>query len=148
MAARDDARAIPRGRFVVNAFILLYLSAQLVVPLRGFVDDKLDSRGNFSWNMYSKRYECRELYLATYADGVREVDIEPFFKRAGRSRQVFHRDILPRFHAFLCDELKRDGELRRLEGVCLCSLNETDFIPLIRDDVDLCAAPNYGVLER
>ena len=61
---------------------------------------------------------------------------------------VFHRDVLPQYHAYLCEELRKSGDLVRLEGICLCSHNTDEFQPLIDDSVDLCSDPNYGVLQR
>ena len=87
-------------------------------------------------------------YLATYTDGsVVEVDHRSFFHRRSRHRLVFHRDVLPAFHAYLCEELEDRGPLERLEGICICSYNKGEFEPLIHDSVDLCSYANYGVIE-
>ena len=126
-----------------------FLALQLLVPLRGCMDSKRDSRANFTWNMYNQQVECDMAYLATYADGpVVEVDHQYFFHRGSRSQLVFHRDTLPAYHAYLCRELDNSGELVRLEGICLCSDNRGEFRPLVSDDVDFCTAENYGVLDR
>ena len=137
------------GRRLGSLLMAGFFAAQLLMPLRGCYYTKHDSRANFTWNMYSQRFQCRMSYLATYEDGpVVEVDPGYFFHRRSRASLVFHRDTLPDFHAYLCEELQESGELARLEGICLCSHNRGEYAPLIRDDVDLCTAENYGVLER
>ena len=137
------------GRPFASLLIAGFLALQLLLPLRGCIYTKHDSRANFSWNMYSQRFQCQMSYLATYADGpIVEVDHGHFFHRRSRFRFAFHRDTLPAYHAYLCQELRKSGELVRLEGICLCSHNQGEYTPLVRDDVDFCTAENYGVLER
>jgi len=136
-----------RGNLRASLLIGIFLVVQIALPLRGFVYDKHDTRGNFSWNMYSQGFECQMTYLASYADGpVVEVDHRHFFHRRSRHQLVFHRDVLPTFHSYLCEELGKSGDLVRVDGICLCSHNSQEFEPLVRDTVDLCSDENYGVI--
>jgi hypothetical protein len=138
-----------RGNALASAVIGAFLAVQLVLPLRGLYYEKLDTRANFSWNMYSQHFECRMSYLATLTDGtVVEIDHARFFNRGSRAQLVFHRDVLPAYHEYVCAELRRDDEFVRLAGICLCAHNSGEFEPLIRDDVDLCSVPRFGVLDR
>ena len=138
-----------RGKPLVSLLIGGFLAVQLILPVRGVIRDTDGTRGNFSWNLHSQRLECRMSYLATYADGsVVEVDHRRFFHRRSRRVSVFQRDVLPAYHAYVCEELRKSGTLQRLEGICLCSNNGGEFESQILDSVDLCNHANYGVIER
>ena len=52
-----------------NTLLITFLAFQLLLPLRGFVRDRFESRGNFSWNMYSETYTCRLKYEMLTPDG-------------------------------------------------------------------------------
>ena len=132
-----------------SALIVIYLTVQMLVPLRGFVQDKIASRGNFSWNMYSKRYDCEVAYMASLESGAAfEVDHERFFREPDRAPTVLHGDVLPEFHRFLCQVLHEEGGVVRIDGICLCSVNDGSYFDLIEPDVDICTAPNHGVTDR
>jgi hypothetical protein len=144
MDNRTEAPKIPRLR---SLLILAYLVVQIVLPLRGLARDPLDHPGDFSWSMIPPRYECSAAYAATRSSGaVAEVDLGRFFNPATQASRVLYRDRLPRFHLFLCDELERSEPLQRLDGICLCSRSGVDVVPLLGEDVDLCSAPEQGVL--
>ena len=129
-----------------NLFILAYLGVQLFLPLRAFFNDKLETRGDFSWNMYSQRYQCQAVYSLTTPDGkTHPMHHEKAFRRSDRSQAVLHRDRLPAFHAWLCDEARRNGALGSIHATVRCSVNIERGMDLIEPDVDLCTAPNYGV---
>jgi hypothetical protein len=132
-----------------SVLIVVYLVIQLVVPLRGFVHDQLSTRANFTWNMYSQRDGCRAIYAATLDSGeVVEIDHHRFLAHPSRVSLIFHSDVLPRFHEHLCRELRVDGRVARVEGLCLCPVDDREYIPLIEEGVDICEAPNHGVLAR
>jgi len=144
----DPTMAAPTRAPLRSVLIVVYLAVQLVVPLRGFVQDKLASRGNFSWNMYSKRYDCEVEYMASLETGeVLEVDYQRFFRRPDHASMVLHGDVLPEFHRYMCDVLAREAHLVRLDGICLCSLNDGSSFHLIERDVDICTAPDHAVIQ-
>ena len=129
-----------------NLFILAYLGVQLFLPLRAFFYDKLETRGDFSWNMYSQRYQCQAVYSLITPDGTTHpMRHEKAFRRSDRSYAVLHRDRLPAFHAWLCEEARRKGALGSIRATVRCSVNIERGVDLIEPDVDLCTAPNYGV---
>ena len=132
-----------------NLLILAYLGIQLFLPLRAFFHDKLETRGDFSWNMCSQRYQCQAVYSLTTPDGkTHPMHHKKAFRRSDRSHGVLHRDRLPAFHAWLCDEAHRNGALGSIYATVRCSVNIERGMDLIEPDVDLCTAPNYGVKVR
>jgi len=149
MTDPTHSHAAPGPAPLRSALIVTYLAVQLIVPLRGFVQDKLASRGNFSWNMYSQRYDCEVEYMASLKTGeVLEVDYHRFFKHPDRAPTVLHGDVLPKFHQYMCNLVGREAELVRLDGICLCSVNDGSYFHLIERDVDICTAPNHAVIQR
>jgi len=129
-----------------NLFILAYLGVQLFLPLRAFFYDKLETRGDFSWNMYSQRYQCLTVYSLTTPEGkTHPLNHKKAFRRSDRSQAVLHRDRLPAFHAWLCDEARRNGALGSIRATVRCSVNIEPGVDLVEHNVDLCTAPNYGV---
>ena len=136
----------PQVSLGTNLFILAYLAIQLFLPLRAFFDDKLETRGDFSWNMYSQRYQCLTVYSLTTPEGkTHPLNHKKAFRRSDRSQAVLHRDRLPAFHAWLCNEASRNGALGSIRATVRCSVNIEPGIDLVEHDVDLCTAPNYGV---
>ena len=100
-------------------------------------------RGDFSWNMYAKRYTCDSRYWVLPPDGRRvQLAHKRDFRRPNKAPAVLHRDRLPAFHAHLCESLGPGKP--RLASV-RCSLNEGPKIALVEEDVDLCTAPDHGV---
>ena len=128
----------------------MFLLVQLIVPLRGIIRDKLDSRGDFSWNMYSKRYSCRVDYdlVDEYGRTRRISHKDPFYPRKSRAMKVFHRDSLPWFHAHLCERVRESRFGGELYADVSCAINNGDYVRLVAEDTDICTAPNYGVLGR
>ena len=136
-------------RRATDLFIAAFLACQILLPLRGLVLDKLDSRGNFSWNMYSRRYSCEVEYTRVDRAGRRAaVSHRAYFRRSSRAHSVNNRERLPAFHRYLCDELGVDGEFTHLLGSVECRINEGPPEVLVAAGVDVCSAENYGVLRR
>ncbi len=134
-------------RSLYSILIALYLAVQWILPLRGFAGDGLTTRGDFSWNMYSKPYDCEVAYIASLREGAPlEVDYRRFFQQPERAPLVLHSDVLPRFHEYLCRTLRQDDDVTRIDGICLCSMHHESTFPLIEADVDICSAPNHGVI--
>ena len=130
-----------------NLFILIYLSIQLLLPLRGVFQDKLQSRSDFSWNMYSQLYNCQAVYVLTTPDGKsRPMPYHKAFYRWDRVKMIFHRDRLPRFHAWLCDNAQQNGVLGSIRATVRCAVSTDERrVDLVKSGVDLCTASNYGV---
>ncbi len=129
--------------------IALFVLVQLCLPLRGFVLDLHQTRGDFSWNMYSHRYQCRARYAERDSTGkVERIDYREHFQRRSRAPMVFHRDALPAFHASLCSVVAPAERGRELIASVRCSINNGPRQPLVAEGVDICSAPRYAVLER
>ncbi len=130
-----------------NLFIVAYLIIQLFLPLPGILYDKFETRGHFSWNMYSVRYSCRTQYrLDTPAGKTHWPRHEDYFNLPELSTRVFFGDVLPEFHRWLCDKFRRQGKLGSLRGYAICILNNRLKAELVdRGVMDLCTAQNYGV---
>lgn len=132
-----------------SLFIGAYLIIQLILPLRGCLYEKFETRGNFSWNMYSTRYSCWTQYrLDTPQGETRWLRLQDYFIRPEYFTRVSYRDVLPKFHRWLCDEFRRKGELGTLRGYSICALNRGPRMELVDRKVNLCTAPNYGVKVR
>lgn len=129
-----------------NLFIVAYLAIQLALPLRGCLYDKFETRGEFSWNMYSSLYACQALYRLDTSEGeTRWLRHQDYFTRGTRSASAFFGDALPEFHRWLCDEFRHQGELGSIRGYVICSVNNGPAAELVDRSVDLCTAVNYGV---
>ena len=131
-----------------NLFILIYLSIQLLLPLRGVFQDKVQSRADFSWNMYSVRYDCQAAYLLTTPDGeTKPMPYHKAFYRWDRVKMIFRQDRLPYFHAWLCDGARQNGVLGSIRAKVQCAVSTDEYlVDLVNSSVDLCTAPNYGVI--
>ena len=128
-----------------DAFILAFLALQLALPVRGLVRGKLDSRGDFTWNMYSQRYTCDGRYYWLKPDG-QALRLEPRYMVAdGRFSSVCHRDRLPRFHAWLCDEVERREPGSELRGTVRAAHNLGGERHLVTASTPICSAADYGV---
>lgn len=135
---------IPRGH-VRDGLVIAYLAVQLALPVRGLFLDKLETRGNFSWNMYSQRYECDARYFQLMSDG-RSVRINAdALVRGGRLGSVCHRDRLPRFHAWLCREARRRDPGSTVRGGVRASHNLGAFRRMVDTATDICADDSYGI---
>ena len=136
-------------RRLTNLFLVGYLALQLALPLRGLLFDKLETRGDFSWNMYSQLYECRSGYRKIDSRGrSRPVNVDALFSRHVRVPSLHHRDRLFEFHAYLCDETLRWERSSQIRGLAMCSLNGGEEVDLIDRRVDLCTDSARGVLAR
>ncbi len=96
--------------------------------------------------MYSQRYQCQAVYSLTTPEGkTYPLCHQKAFRRSDRSHAVLHRDRLPAFHAWLCDEAHRNGALGSIHATVRCSVNIERGMDLVEPEVDICTAPNYGV---
>lgn len=125
-----------------NAFIVAFVLVQLALPLRGLLASKYETRGNFSWNMYSQNYRCAVRYQQERADGsLAEIDIRAGFARRDKASHILHRDVLPSFHAWLCREAAREGWPGvRLRAHLACKLNDEPEAVLVAPGTDPCQA--------
>ena len=132
-----------------NVFVVLWLAVQLLLPIRGFLWDKYETRGNFTWNMYSKVYNCQVRYLFIGEDGAVEfLDHKRYFNRPKRARMVYHRDSLPKFNSWLCEQLRREGRPGRVIGAASCTLNDEPRTELMDQSVDMCTDPDFAVIDE
>jgi hypothetical protein len=135
-----------RGFAGKNLFLVAFFGLELAIAVPGFVYDKHETRGNFSWNMYSVDHQCDAKYALYLADGRGfPVEYQKAFNRADRAHIVFHRDTLPVFHRYMCEELAAEGSFDRIEGQVMCRIDEEAPVALVRRGVDICTAPNWGV---
>ena len=137
-------RVPPRqDRLATHLLVAAYLALQLALPLPGLLRDKHETRGDFSWNMYAHDYACSIAYTVHGADGaLRALDFEAQFRNSMSSSKVLHRDVLPRFHAWLCAE--RLGPSESLRGLVSCQLDGGPWTDLVDPTADLCAAARIG----
>jgi len=127
-----------------NLFIGTYLIIQLALPLRGCFYEKFETRGNFSWNMYSRIHRCWSQYRLDTPDGETHWPaIYDHFNREADS--FFYVEFLPEYNRWLCDKYRNEGKLGSLRGYVNCSLNRGPLWELVDPSVNLCTAPNYGV---
>ena len=68
------------------------------------------------------------------------------FRTGKGTMKVFHRDHLPVFHEWACNELKQDESFFRLEGSVSCRINKGERVVLVPENTDVCSAENYGVV--
>jgi len=135
-----------RSRRFINLLIAGYVAFQGLYPIRGLVQQKFDTIGDFTWNMYSQTYTCTRRYSFVDASGAHPVpDFGGFFRRPEKLPRAFHRDILPIFHKFLCDQIAAQGKSGRLTGFLECTRNKAESEVLVNTDGKICTAPNYGV---
>jgi hypothetical protein len=123
-----------------------YLAVQLLLPLRGLVFDERATRGNFSWNMYSRRYACSAVYSwIDEAGRVHPLHPEDYVRNAAWADRLYHRDVLPEFHAWLCRELDVTARGGRLEALVTCRVGSGPWTDLVRPGADVCTEPGGGV---
>lgn len=122
-------------------FVACYLLVQVALPLRALFRDPLDSPGDFGWTMYSDLVRCSMAYVRVGTDGNdRDIDPRELLNRASRIGRVLRRDRLPHFHAWLCEA----G--RPVYADVTCAVVPAEPRPLTDPDVDLCTAPDRGVM--
>ena len=132
-----------------NVFIVLFFSVQFYMALPGFLYNQYEIRGNFSWNMYSIRYPCWIDYELVHSNQQRTtIDFESFFNNDSRAYLVFDRQALPKFNSYLCREHSRPNRTAVIFASATCRLNYEPAVEFIQQDVNMCTAPNYGVLRE
>ena len=135
-----------RSRGLIHAFVGLFLTLQLLLPLPALLQSQTETRGILSWNMYAERYRCTARYYAVSNTGERTpIPVRRYFNNSDRVGLIRHRDVLPRFHAWLCEDLDVANSAVTLQGTVACSANHGPEIQLVRPGIDLCRAPSYGV---
>lgn len=130
--------------WLLHGAIVAYLAIQIALPVRGLLVERLDDRGAFSWNMFSYRRECIAGFARRTPDGLEAVDPRRWLKKGRRRAQLWHRNVLPHWNEFLCEQLP--GE--RLEAYVACRIDDGPLRPLIRPGTAICEAPNFGVVPR
>lgn len=122
-----------------NVLVGIYLLVQAILPLNGFLHDKLETRGDFSWNMYAQMYSCSRRYVLVTPDGRGQLlDLADFFATDIGSTRVCHEDRLQAFHDWLCEDLARQGRAGVLKAGIEGTLNGAEPVPLIERYTDLC----------
>ncbi len=132
-----------------NLFITAFLLIQIVLPLRGFVHDKFETRGNFSWNMYTFSYRYNIQYRLDTPSGetLWPKHLE-YFNREINIGNAFFSANVPKFHRWLCDKFRQERKLGTLQGAVICSSNRGRPWEIVDRNVDLCTAENFGVKEQ
>ena len=129
-----------------NIFVVCYLAIQLTLPIDGFVRGKMDTRGDFSWNMYSQHYGCDVRYVLLTPDGKGLlVDNKKYSRRPDRINTVFRRDWLPIFNDWLCAELQREGKSGELKARITCRHNHGPMLDLVEPYSRVCSISARGV---
>jgi hypothetical protein len=134
-------------RTAAQVFIVVFLLVQIALPLHDLFQERANTRGDFTWNMYSYDWRCGASYRVVLADGSERVlDPKAFFHRRSEATRVYYRDRLPRFHAFLCERMREERVAGRLIAAVECDEAELRRHRLVSPGTDLCSAENYGVL--
>ena len=130
-----------------NIFIVAFFAVQLFMALPGFLYNQYEERGRFSWNMYSFLYHCKIRYELVISEGERTtINHREFLNNRTRSFEFLHRDDLPKFNAFVCDATLPRNNVEAIHASVACRLNHRPAVQFITRGVDICAAPNYGVV--
>lgn len=140
-----------RTRLWTHVFLIVYLVIQLLLPLRGFMLNKYETHGAFSWNMYAYSYRCNIRYNVTTRDGrTRRINLHSrkIFRYRDGNKAIIHREVLPAFHHWLCTDLRPRMKLQTIYAYARCTLNMQPPAELIERDVELCSASHYGVIPR
>ena len=141
----EPPRRAPRA--LKNALLLGWLAVQAFLPIRGCGSDRLVDPLDFTWNMYAARSTCQIRYLlAEPGSSPASLQIGEHFRTEYSKGLTFTRRRLPTFHRYLCARLDEDGRLGRLEGRVRCQYPHTGELEIVSPGVDLCTAPNFGVL--
>lgn len=143
MGAGERAGAAPDRsvrRLCTNVFLLAFLGVQLALPVRGFVKSRFESRGEFSWNMYSLRYRCERSYTRISASGERTpIPTRDILRRRSRRSSLDARERLPRLHAWICDR-EREDPSDVIHAKLWCSLHGGEPVALVDPEADICGA--------
>ncbi len=131
-----------------SILVATYVALQIVIPIPALLGSKVDSRDNFTWNMYAHEYGCEITYAITEPGHEPErIDLDAYLHRTGQVHRVLHRDVLPVFHAWLCRELRRDGRFGPVSVRVACRQDGGELTVLV-DEPDVCTAPNHGVRDE
>ena len=123
-----------------------YVVFQVLYPIRGLVEDKFDTWGEFTWNMYSQTYECRTRYrLVAQSGAQQDLNLQQYFTIGNKVGRVLNRQDLPVLHAFLCEQMAREGKPGQILGRVSCTRNKVETETLVRENVDICTAANHAV---
>jgi len=134
------------SRRTSNLLIAGFGLFQLLYPIRGFVQDKFDTWGEFTWNMYSQTNKCMTRYrLVDQTGAARDLNLQEYFVVRNKVANVLNRQDLPVFHKFLCDQMAREGTRGRILAKVSCTRNEAETESLVRENEDVCTAVNYAV---
>jgi hypothetical protein len=129
-----------------TVFVVAYLLLQVTLPLRGFLREKLETRGNFSWNMYSQLYTCNARYVLLTASGQGLwIDQREYSRDPDRITTVFRSDWLPAFNGWLCDELGRQGRYGTLKARVRCAHDLGPRVELVEPYREVCVISEPGV---
>lgn len=141
-------RQIPmKWKWLANLGIGVFLAYNLYFPLQGLGTEKTETWGEFTWNMYSQTYRCAAKYYLLQDDGTAvNVDVRPYMRRGEKMGRVFHREVLPKFHAYLCEQLEAEGRSGTLMGDCYCNVAGGTTERLVDTTANLCNAEDHGVL--
>jgi hypothetical protein len=136
-----------RSRRTTSLLIAGFLGWQLFYPIRGLVQDKFETWGEFTWNMYSQTYDCLARYQLVDRSGARtEIALKPYFADPSKVGRVFNRGDLPVFHRFLCAQMAREGRSGAIFARVSCTNNEVETRPMVRENENVCTAPDGAVL--
>ena len=123
-----------------------FVSFQLLYPIRGLVQDKFDTWGEYTWNMYSQTYECRTRYRLMEQSGVQQdLNLRSYFVLPDKVGRVLNRQDLPVLHKFLCEQMAREERPGRILARVSCTKNKVETESLVRENEDVCTAPNRAV---
>lgn len=135
------------SRRTTNLLIAGFLAFQLLYPIRGLVQAKFDAWGEFTWNMFSQTYECATRYrLLDQSGAVTDLDLRPYFVLPSKVGRAMNRRDLPSLNRFLCAQTAAEGRPGRILAKVLCTRNKVETRSLVQENVDICTAPNNGVV--
>ncbi len=109
-----------------------FLATQVLVPLRGVIAPRVDTRADFSWSMYSHSYRCQ----AKYADRNGPFDAFAELKRRADAPLLLHREALVPWHHWLCGQ--HGGAVT---ATVRCAVDFAPAADLVPPGGDLCRLP-------
>ena len=132
-----------------NIFIVAFFAVQLFMAIPGFLYNKYETEGRFSWNMYSVVYRCRVSYDLIGPHGAHlAINHRGLFNRPKRQIMTLNRDDLPKLNEYICQTIPHQDKGEVIHGSVACKLNYRPPVQFIQQNVNICTAPNYGVLPR
>lgn len=135
------------SRRTSNLLIAGFLAFQLLYPIRGLIQEKFDAWGEFTWNMFSQTYECLGRYQLLEPSGaVSNLNLTQYFAIPSKAGRAMNRRDLPVLHRFLCAQTVEEGRPGRILARVSCTRNKIETRSLVQENVDICTAPNAGVL--